>query len=446
MRNLFRLDEDTDKEGTLESIKKNIEFKGANIWALIFAIFLASVGLNMNSTAVIIGAMLISPLMGPIIGIGFSMGVNDIETLKRSFRNLSVAIFISILTSALYFLISPINEAQSELLARTTPTTYDVLIAIFGGGAGVVAFSRKGEKGTAIPGVAIATALMPPLCTVGFGLATMNFRFFFGAFYLFMINSVFIALSTTVFIRYLKFEKTHFLDAQRERKVRNYMVFFAILTIIPSVYVAWQVVRETLFEANAKRFINESFQFSGTEAIRTSTLYQADTSKIEITLIGKPLSDDVVESLQDRLPQYKLYKTKLIINQPFNNGVSIDRLSREVRAGVIEDIYKRNEDSLRSKQVQIRSLQKELAKYKETSIPLTQLAQELRVQYPGILSVGYNKTLVASVTDMKTDTIPTFLVNWKSLPNLQQKKTLENFLKVRMNLSKIDVINRMGTR
>lgn len=447
VRNLFSLDEDTDREGTIESIKNSIEFRGSSLWALVCAIFLASVGLNMNSTAVIIGAMLISPLMGPIIGVGYSIGVNDIDTFKRSLRNLLVAVVISIITSTLYFFISPINEAQSELLARTRPTIYDVLIAIFGGGAGVVAFSRKGEKGTVIPGVAIATALMPPLCTVGFGLATLSPRFFFGALYLFLINSVFISLTTTVFIRYLKFKKTHFLDAERDRKVRNYMVFFAILTILPSLYVAWQVVNETLFQANAKRFIDENFEVSGTEVIHSRTRFQQDTSQIEVTLIGKPFSDDMIESLQNRLPQYKLTKTKLVINQPYNSGVSVDRLSREVRVGVLEDIYKRSDDSLRSRQERIRFLENELVKYKlQANIPLSQIAREVQVQYPGVLSIGFNKTYTTHLDKMKTDTIPTFLVNWKTRPNRQQTKKLEEFLKVRMNLTKAEVINRTGSQ
>ena len=205
------LDQSQDRESeqvTVEAIREGIEFKGSTIWILIFAIFIASLGLNTNSTAVIIGAMLISPLMGPIMGIGLGLGINDFELIKKSFRNLGVATIFSVLTSTLYFLISPLNEARSELLARTSPTIYDVLIALFGGLAGIVAMATK-QKGNVIPGVAIATALMPPLCTAGFGLANGNMHYFFGAFYLFFINSVFIAFATTMGVKAMKFSKKH---------------------------------------------------------------------------------------------------------------------------------------------------------------------------------------------------------------------------------------------
>ena len=207
-----------DELETIESIKKGIEFKGTNLWVLIFATFVASLGLNTNSTAVIIGAMLISPLMGPIMGFGLGLGISDFGLIKRAFRNFVTAILFSVITSTVFFLISPISEAQSELLARTQPTVYDVLIAFFGGLAGIVASSTK-SKGNVIPGVAIATALMPPLCTAGFGLATGNLYYFFGAFYLFFINTVFISLSTYLVVRILKYPKKVFWISMTEKKV-----------------------------------------------------------------------------------------------------------------------------------------------------------------------------------------------------------------------------------
>ena len=213
-------DEQEREEDTVEAIRKGIVFRGTNLWVLIFATFIASLGLNTNSTAVIIGAMLISPLMGPIMGIGLGVGINDFELIKKAFRNLLIATIFSVLTSTLYFLLSPLNEARSELLARTTPTIYDVLIAFFGGMAGIVASSTK-LKGNVIPGVAIATALMPPLCTAGFGLASGNLSYFFGAFYLFTINSVFIAVATTLGVRLMHFSKKKFMDKEREKKVHR---------------------------------------------------------------------------------------------------------------------------------------------------------------------------------------------------------------------------------
>lgn len=222
------LDPSGDREGeaqTVENICSGINFKGSNLWVLIFAIFIASLGLNVNSTAVIIGAMLISPLMGPIMGIGLGLGINDFELIKKAFRNLAIATVFGILTSTFYFLISPLNEARSELLARTTPTIYDVLIAFFGGMAGIVASSTR-LKGNVIPGVAIATALMPPLCTAGFGLASGNFSYFFGAFYLYVINSVFIAFATTLGVKLMHFSKKSFVDKVREKRCSNWFIRF----------------------------------------------------------------------------------------------------------------------------------------------------------------------------------------------------------------------------
>ena len=243
------LDPSGDREGeaqTVENICSGINFKGSNLWVLIFAIFIASLGLNVNSTAVIIGAMLISPLMGPIMGIGLGLGINDFELIKKAFRNLAIATVFGILTSTFYFLISPLNEARSELLARTTPTIYDVLIAFFGGMAGIVASSTR-LKGNVIPGVAIATALMPPLCTAGFGLASGNFSYFFGAFYLYVINSVFIAFATTLGVKLMHFSKKSFVDKVREKKVQQLVYTILFLTVVPSVYIKYNIVRTNIF-------------------------------------------------------------------------------------------------------------------------------------------------------------------------------------------------------
>lgn len=247
--------EQENEQETIESIQKGVEFKGTNLWVLIFATFIASLGLNTNSTAVIIGAMLISPLMGPIMGFGLGLGIADFDLIKRSFRNFATATLFSVITSSIYFLISPINEAQSELLARTQPTLYDVLIAFFGGLAGIVASSTK-SKGNVIPGVAIATALMPPLCTAGFGLATGNLYYFFGAFYLYFINTVFISLATYLVVRVLKYPKKVFLDKEREKKVTRYVGIIVVFTIVPSLFLSYRLVKTTYFNQQALNFIN----------------------------------------------------------------------------------------------------------------------------------------------------------------------------------------------
>ena len=242
IRDISNLHDDTNIEATIASITKDIEFKGANVWILFLAVIVASVGLNVNSTAVIIGAMLISPLMGPINGVGLAIGIDDNMLLHTSLRNLLIMVVISLTASTTYFIVSPLSDAQSELLARTTPTIFDVLIAFFGGMAGIVAASRKEGKITIISGVAIATALMPPLCTAGYGLATGQFSYFFGAFYLFFINSFFIALATFIVVRYLHFPVKEIVDPVKRRVQRRNITIFSVLMIVPSVYMAWNVV------------------------------------------------------------------------------------------------------------------------------------------------------------------------------------------------------------
>ena len=299
LRSRFDLSADkASEEEVVDNIRKGVEFKGTNLWVLIFATFVASLGLNVNSTAVIIGAMLISPLMGPIMGMGLSVGINDFELLKRSLRNFGFMVLASIFTSTLYFFISPLSGAQSELLARTTPTTYDVLIAFFGGLAGIVAQSRKDRTSTVIPGVAIATALMPPLCTAGFGLATLQFKYFIGAFYLFFINTVFIAIATFIVVRFLHYSKKEFVDKNREMRVRRSILLIVLVTIIPSVVIGYRIVKRSLFENDVKRYVNTVFQFPKTKVIEHTGIYRPDNgeSYVEIYLIGEPISDEMIST------------------------------------------------------------------------------------------------------------------------------------------------------
>ena len=223
-----------DEQLTVDAIRSGVEFKGTNLWVLIFATFIASLGLNVNSTAVIIGAMLISPLMGPIMGVGLSIGLNDFELMKRSLKSYLVATLFSVTTATIYFAFTPLDEVQSELLARTSPTIYDVFIALVGGLAGIVALATK-EKGNVIPGVAIATALMPPLCTAGFGIATGNLLYFLGAFYLYFINSVFISLATYIGVRVMHFQRKQFVDKAREKLVKRYIIWITIGTMCPAI-------------------------------------------------------------------------------------------------------------------------------------------------------------------------------------------------------------------
>lgn len=439
LKNLLNLNHGSDEEMTKEEILSNIEFKGANLWILAFSIFIASIGLNVNSTAVIIGAMLISPLMGPLLGVGLAVGINDFESLIKSLKNLIIAVTISVLTSTLYFLISPLSEAQSELLARTTPTIFDVFIALFGGLAGIVGTSRK-LKGNVIPGVAIATALMPPLCTAGYGLATGELSYFFGAFYLFFINSVFIALSTLLIVRIMKFKRKAFMNKEKEKKAKIYIATFVVLTIIPSIIIGFRVVQESYFNQNVLRFVSENMNFTDTRVINTNTNYSSDSSSIEITLIGDILPNSRVNELKNKLKYYNLEDTKLIVYQQKDNSGKIrDELNKDLKVSLLEDIYKRNEGALKDKDSKIALLEKELNRYKSNEFPLDVLTREIKVVFPNVKRFSFSNVIVSDIDSLDLDTIPTAITEWK-VQNESPRK-FENWLKARLNLDTIKVVS-----
>lgn len=312
----FNLDEDKAREDEIiESLTRNVEFKGTNLWALIFAIFIASIGLNVNSTAVIIGAMLISPLMGPIMGVGLGAGIFDFNLIRFSLKNLLIAVVISLLTSALYFRLTPIHIAQSELLSRTSPTLWDVLIAFFGGLAGIIASSRKNLSNT-IPGVAIATALMPPLCTAGYGLGTGNLYYFAGAFYLFLINSVFISIATFLIVRFLKFKPKLFVDQATETKVRRVIWSIAVLTILPSAFLAYRFVTKEIFKQNVQYFIKNEIEKNNLYIINQSV--NAGNKTVHLLIYGDQVGDSLLKSISLRRVQYGLGDALISIRSTIN--------------------------------------------------------------------------------------------------------------------------------
>lgn len=452
-KHLFDIKHDKDEDGAISNIKKSIEFRGENLWALICAIFIASIGLNTNSTAVIIGAMLISPLMGPIVGIGLAIGINDIELLKTSLKNLLISVIASILTSTLYFLITPLSDVQSELLARTYPTIFDVFIAIFGGIAGIVANTRK-EKSNVIPGVAIATALMPPLCTAGYGLATGNFYFFLGAFYLFFINSVFICISTIIVIQYLGFKKVQYLEPEREKRIKINIFLLGLITIIPSTYTAWNVVNESIYKSKAIKFINENTDFKNTRLINNKILYNnLKDSTIELTFIGETLSESTINNLNKELEDYKLSKTNLIINQTGNNigklEEQITKINSNLKYEIMEDVYKSNLKEIDKKNKEIDELKENIRVYrydlsllKDTnkSINIERLIKEIKVYYPQIQDFSYTEEFKKN-TSMKNNLHPIVIIKWKSKPKEYDLNKLLHFLRVRTQKGDLELIN-----
>ena len=439
LKTLANLSTDTDIDATVNSIEKGVEFKGANVWILFFAIIIASVGLNVNSTAVIIGAMLVSPLMGPINGIGLAVGVNDSALLKRSLQNLIVMVLISLTASTAYFFISPLNDAQSELLARTSPTIYDVFIAVFGGFAGIVASSRKEGKITIISGVAIATALMPPLCTAGFGLATGQYNFFLGAFYLFFINSFFIALATFVMVRYMHFPMKQYIDASRQKIVRRTITAFSIIVIVPSVFVAWNMIAETRFDSKAIHYVQDIQKeviFDEIEIISMQRNYSRKEKEIALSLVGKTLEQNQIEHLQRKLHDYGLADAKLSIKQ---TGGTIDV---NMQANVLSKLLDRKDEQLQRKDETIMELNSELEKMKLSGIDNLQIAREIAAGYPNVkrFSVS-NQAVYTDVLTGKSDTVPTLLIEWMNPNDTVNESKLIEWLKVRLSIETLKVID-----
>lgn len=457
--------EGTDIEQTIESIKKDMVFRGVTIWILITSIFIASIGLNVNSIPVIIGAMLISPLMGPILGIGLSVGTNNWDLLLRALKNYVNAIVVSLITSVVYFLLSPLKEASPELIARTAPTLLDVLIAIFGGVAGIVAGSRR-EKTNVIPGVAIATALMPPLATAGYGIATAQYSYFFGAFYLFFINSVFIALSTLVIVRYLRFPKHAYINHEKEKKFKRYILVFVLIVILPSVQIFLNLIQETRFYTSAHNYINKELVFDKSEIINQKVVYNDTLSTIDIYLIGDELSEYKVADLNRKLSNYGLNARKNYVKRIFFNVTDStilrvhqssnptdtifskldylsNNLSKDVKTGILEDIYKKNEESLRFKDEKIEFLENQLVRLTKDTIPLQLLSKEIKIHFPKVIKFGYGKTIETKL-DGKIDTIPTFMIQWNGYAwkkqRREQKQIINDWLKVRLNLDTLRVI------
>ncbi len=414
-----------NEDEVVSSIKRNSVFVGGNLWTLIFAIIIASIGLNVNSAAVVIGAMLISPLMGPIMGIGLGIGTNDFDLVKQGGRNLLIATIISIATSTLYFYITPLHDAQSELLSRTTPSIWDVFIAFAGGLAGIIAVTRK-EKSNVIPGVAIATALMPPLCTAGYGLATGNLMFFLGAIYLFFINSLFICISTYLIVKFLHFEKKHFDDRGAERKVTRYILISVLITILPSIYLAYGIVQKSIFENNAQIFIRDEFNFRNTQVVSKTLRYSVRGSEIDLLLIGYEITDGTIKSIRQHLKNYKLEKTKLIVRQGLSAKQEID--FSQIKASIMEDVFKKENS------------EKSVRKPNKLDASLPDIRPELSVLFPQIRSYTLSNVIINHLDSAKKDTLTLFSVELSKRMAKVDRQRLEKWLKSRVKTDSVKTI------
>ena len=426
------------EEEAEQSIREGVSFKGTTLLILVFAIFIASLGLNTNSPAVIIGAMLISPLMGPIIGLGLGVGIEDFDLLKRSLRNLLVAAAFSILASALYFLISPVSEGHSELLARTSPTIYDVFIGFFGGAAGIFAIASK-NKGNVIPGVAIATALMPPLCTVGYGLATWQLNYFFGALYLFLINSIYIGLATFIGVKVMKFSRLQSAVPERAKRMRRLVYTLAILTLLPSIYLTYNMLTRERFEMNANRFVAEECKFPNTQVLSHSAFKDQGEKEINITLIGKALPQDSLElALANRLQYYGLSGVKLNIIQ----GDAGERPDMESMVGhSVNQIYTLAQNALVQKQAAIDSLRQIITDRRERDSISAQLAPELKVIYPQISEIAVTRAVFGQIATGDLDTANIALIRYNRPISTTSKAELQRYLEARLKVPSIRLVN-----
>lgn len=435
----FDLSHEQEEEAIIvENIRAGINFRGSNTWVLIFAIFIASLGLNVNSTAVIIGAMLISPLMGPILGIGFSVGTNDFELLKHSYRNLLAATLISVLTATVYFLITPLSEAQSELLARTSPTIYDVLIALFGGAAGIVGLSTRDRGGNVIPGVAIATALMPPLCTAGFGLATGNLAYFLGAFYLFFINTVFICLATFVGVRLMKFTPKEQLDQAKSRRVRRAIILVVVATMIPASIITVSIIRDSIVERRVSQFIKGELNFSGTH-ILSNSLDEANRT-LNIVAVGREITDEQQQQVQEKLSDYSLSDYQLNIIQ----GTQSDTLLA-ARTPTFGSENAKQKELLANQAAQLKVANEQVEYYQRLNHLTPEVAQELHSLFADVHSLALMNALEARTdTSLTSPPYVLALITLKTGKNFTPsgRKTLEHWLKARIKADSVQIIER----
>lgn len=412
-----------NKQSVLENVKSNISFRGANLWILACAIVVASIGLNVNSTAVIIGAMLISPLMGPIIGAGFALGTYDFELLKKSLKNLLIATVVSLAVSTIYFYLSPFKETQSELLARTSPNIYDILIAFFGGLVGVIAITRK-EKGNPIPGVAIATALMPPLCTAGYGLAIGNFHFFGGAIYLYTINCVFICVATFLIVKFLDYPRLIQFEKAREKQITFVITLLTIILLLPSIYFGYTLFEERKFEQKVNTFIQNEFTDKGYTIIYKKTRYKSNNSSLEIALLSKKFNAQENAEIKQRLNVYDLKGVQFKIRQDTTN----------LKQDILNQI-KNERTNVNEKDAVIATLRKEI---QDNTFDNKSLLNEARILFPSLRDISISNHPF-NVDQEKNNIVPVVIYSSEKALNKDDTQKLELWVKTRIKKNEVEV-------
>ncbi|MEO5930092.1 MAG: DUF389 domain-containing protein [Candidatus Kapaibacterium sp.] len=439
MRIIFGLESGTDVDGTIERIRNGVRLRGANLWILVCAALIASIGLNTSSVAVIIGAMLISPLMGPILGIGLGIAIHDRGMLFWAVRAFSIAVAISLATSTLYFLVTPITSPTAELLARTHPTILDVCIAFFGGVAGIVAGSRR-ETTTAIPGVAIATALMPPLCTAGYGLASGQWKILLGALYLFFLNTVFISLATYLIARMLKFPQATYVKREVKRRVDRLITAFVVLTMVPSVVIFYDVIVTLRRHAAAERFVRRELESNGRTAVNWKLDDQDSTTTLRVYLAGTPFDSTAVDSLNALLHTRGLPHGQLKLVQlnlaPGRESISTDEILELLQSEALQQKLVENVAVAIAKPVAPPPPPAD-------TVSVAALLREMRSVFPTLIDISYAPSVRDTVDT--THGRPLFLVRQDSTAGKLTRRDalprMQRFLQARLAKDSVGIID-----
>jgi uncharacterized hydrophobic protein (TIGR00271 family) len=433
LKTTLNLTNDVDIQAAIEDIRSNIPFRGPNVYILFVAIIIASVGLNVNSIPVIIGAMLISPLMGPITGLGLGLGTNDRELVLFSIKNLLVMVGISLLAATLYFILTPLEiDNPTELLARTRPTIYDVFIALFGGLAGVLETARK-EKGTVISGVAIATALMPPLCTVGYGIANLSWQYTIGALFLFSINCSFIALAAYLMAKFLKFP----VKTVEQHRTRYFILSYALVILLAatSIFTGYHVIRENDFTKMANRFVKKNQNIGKTYIYDSQVNIDSKPYMLELRLAGETLNEDTKEMLLRDAENYGIMRSQIVIHE--DATVQVDRFNE---TEIVKNLMATNASNVQVRDDSIKVLNAQIAHYKQQELPAKQLAEELQVQLPSITRLTLARGTALEQNVVMSEEQVVVVAHCSEMPSEEEKTRVYEWLKIRLQIDGLEII------
>lgn len=440
LKSTLDIREDTNHEATIEEVKGGISIKGQGAWVLVFSILIASAGLNTSSTAVVIGAMLISPLMGPIVGIGLSLGINDVDLMRKAIKNFAIMVTLALFTSFLFFSIPIFQDETPELIARTYPDVRDVIIAFAGGFALIVALSRRNKQINTIAGVAIATALMPPLCTAGYGLATGKWPFFLGALFLFTINTIFIALATFIIVKSLKFPMKEYLNSSKRKRISQILYFIAFLILAPSIYMFYGLYKKSDFERKVNLILSEFRENNDVILLNQQINYSDKT--VAFATVGKSVTISLVNKWKKKLEKQGYEGVEFEIAQ------SVENLETQTMLEKLESTYYTSQQNLNNKEEiivrqekELLLLQKQLYLSEKSKIPFDQIANEIKINYTNVEEIAFSKLIKTNFKKM--DTLPIIYLKWSKSTNERNRKSdeikIEKWLRLKLQTEKLEV-------